>query len=365
MTSGFDIYSGQLVADGIDTTAPLIPFDKTGAITDLRVLDGVMTKIGKMVFKQPKSFIGPIDPIFVKGGMEFGGASEIVSIVDSPPNAKEDGTCVPRGQPDITSQLNVANFAYACDVDIRDSVLRKYVNTSGDLASYISMILGTPTKRISALKYQAQRHLVSNIFDGTRTISSNTKSDESGTAVTYSSGAITGYAGKIEHETYTKTTMTLADVRTFCSKIEDAYDAMKFENDQYTKSGSQDFLASTPNLIIENSLLRTMDRLTTAVTETHPSVEEKASIRLGAIANLIKIDSFDTPPTNELYPTDTIGAVLIDPETFREDMLNADVESERCAKKRLTGYSYRGESILYADRSVPAYAITLGYTEPA
>ena len=359
MTDNFDIYAGQLVADGIDTTAPLIAFDKTGATTDLRVLDGIMGKIGKMVFKQPKIFTGPLDALFIKGSLPYGSASEIVSVIDATPNAKENGTCIPRGQVPITSQLNIANFAYAVDVEVKDTVLAKYVNDAGQLAEFVSMILSTPQKRIASLKYASQKHLVSNVIDGTRAITSDTKSDGSGDAVSYTSGTITGYCGKVEDVEYTTSTLDIAGAKDILDMVEDAYDQMIFENKVYSVSGNNDYLMGTPNIIIEKDLLRAMDRVLSGITATHPSTDETGSQRLGKIGNVVAIDRFDSIPVNVAHAGETIGVVITDPQMFHEDYLYTNMESERCVKQRLTGYSYRGESIFYADRSAPAYAVLM------
>lgn len=358
MVDIFDAYAGQLVADGIDTTAPLIPFDNEGKPTDLRVLDGVMGKISKMIFKQPKVFRGPLDNIFIGGSMPYGSGSEIVSAVSGTPNAKETGTCIPRGQVPVTSQLNLTNFAYSVDLEIKDRVLAKYVNDASQLAGFVAMLMSTPQKTIGSLKWTCQKHIVSNVIDGTRSITSNTRSDASGTEVTYSANSIKGYAGKNETATYVAgTEMTIALAKEICDMVEDAYDQMVFETAEYNASGVTDYLAGTPNIIIESSVLRAMDRVLAGITDTHPSMDIPATTRLSSIGNVVKVDKFDVLPTNESYTGKTLGVVLADPELFRYDMMYEDVESDRCVKQRLTGYSHRGEGVMYTDRSAPAYAV--------
>ena len=360
----FDNFAGQLVADGIDTAVPIIPFGKTGIPSDLRVLNGVMTKIGMMFFKQPKAYIGTLDAVFNKFSMPLGGATEMVSVVSSTPNALNDGTCVPRGQPVITTQLDIANFGYSVDVEVRDEMLAKYVNTAADLASFVSMILATPSKTIGSLRWACEKNLVSNVIGGTRSIVSNTKSDESGTEVTYASGTITGYAGKVDDVDYDKADIVLANAKEICDMIEDAIDAMSYESAEYTATDSEDFITSTPNIIIEASFARRLDRVLAGVTETHPSADLTFTQRMAGLGNIIKIDSFDVLPTNVAYADKTLGVVVADPSLFSEVLMRANVESERCVKKRLTGYSYRGESVFRADRSAPAYAITMGAVTP-
>ena len=55
--------------------------------------------------------------------------------------------------------------------------------------------------------------------------------------------------------------------------------------------------------------------------------------------------------------------MLIDREALFEVRKYADVEAQRCAKPRSTGYNYSGESIMHIWKGAPSYAMLVQESE--
>jgi hypothetical protein len=66
--------------------------------------------------------------------------------------------------------------------------------------------------------------------------------------------------------------------------------------------------------------------------------------------------AFPDLPTNASYVDKRLAAVLIDRDSLTEAIAWDDVESQRCAKERLTGYNFGGAASLAIYRGNPACA---------
>ena len=91
-----------------------------------------------------------------------------------------------------------------------------------------------------------------------------------------------------------------------------------------------------------------------------PTVSAREYIR--QFAEIVEIDTFADLPTAPVGATVTYAGyglrfVLIDRDAFVEVVKWADMEGQRCAKLRLTGYNFAGESILSIWRGVNSYAM--------
>ena len=139
-----------------------------------------------------------------------------------------------------------------------------------------------------------------------------------------------------------------------------------FETDEFNKLGLSTFSTGVPLLIAEKKVLDAMDTIFAEVNLSgqegngygyagFPTVSAREYIR--QFAEIVEIDTFAALPTNATYADMALHFVLIDRDAFVEVVKRADVEGQRCAKQRLTGYNWQGESILSIWRGVNSYAL--------
>ena len=372
--SQFAGYAGQLVANGIGTNLP-VKFLEEGKVSSLNLdkIQGLTPKIKDIFIRETRIFNNPIDRYVTKFDSRFGVGMEQAVFKSGAPNAKLDGTCMPWGNPEMVSQMNLTNFAYDIDVSIRDHEIDKAVLDEGQLGSYVAQKMRTPLATIAQLKYRAWVQLISDVTDGTRNVSSKTSSDGTGTAVTYSP-TVKGYAKATE----VMTSVIPAVERGKLAEIPDAQAAldiaqtlegraadMTYAADDMNNLGAMTFVTGIPLLIMETKVLNALDAVfantNAAGTGTgygyagFPTKTFRDYV--GRFAEVVEIDSFASLPTATTHAKHRLGAVLMDRDALVEKIEYADVESFRCAKERATGYSYQGSSTLSIWEGLDSYAM--------
>ena len=374
-------FAGQLVASGIAANSPLVGLEASVSKTTFANLDaihGLMAKIKDIFIRETRVFSNPLDPYIIRYDERYGAGLEQAAFLVGAYNEKQDGSCVPRGSPDVASQLDMINFAYSVDVDVKDREIDKAVLDDGQRGAYVAEKMKTPLKTIGTLKYRSWVQLISDVVDGSRSISSkdsfNGSAAKSGAASVTYAPTITGYAGKVDVRTEVMpavsvgskyTIASAADALNIANQLKSVAADFAFETTAYNKLGIDQFSTSKPLLIAERKVLDAMD---TVFAEANlagagtgfgyagfPTVSAREYI--GAFAEIVEIDSFASIPTNTDYAGLALHFVLIDRDAFVEVVKWADMEGQRCSKQRLTGYNYQGESILSIWRGANAYAL--------
>lgn len=365
----FATYAGQLIANGVRPNAPLIPLEgqsNSTVLNNLTLIGSLMPKISDVIIRETRIFDNPIDPYFRKFGAEYGAAIEQAEFQTGATNKLNAGRCVPRGSVDMTSQMNIQNYAYDIEIDIKDREINMAVMNAQQAGSYVAQKLRTPLKTMSSEKYAAEKQLLSDIIDGTRSIVST---DGDGNAVTYTA-TVTGYCGVVEDSGVTLNEITLqntpafasgADAATVIKKIQSAARDMKTENTTYNVLQNNTFVLGRPLLVMESKTLDALDN-SLALDGTDKRVPTRSGrefLRDSVGVEIVEIDSFAAMPTNADpdYSGKRTGAVLIDRDSLTEHIRFSDVESQRCSAQRSTGYSFQGESTLSIYRGAPAYAL--------
>lgn len=386
-TAQFGGFSGQLIASGIDTAMPLVALEQGVDATvyaNLNAIQSMVPKIKDIFVRETRVFINPLDKHITKFNERYGAGLEQVAVKYGAYNEKQDGTCVPLGVPEMTSQLDLVNFAYSVDIDIPDYFIDKAVLDEGQRGSVVAALMEAPIKTIQAARYRAWVQLLSDVIDGTRSVSSKDSynghaAKSSATSVTYNP-TITGYAGKVEKIAPVLPAIALGvqykinsplEALNICNRLKSIAADMKYESDEFNKLGIMSFVTSKPLLIMETKVLDAMDTVFAEYNAEgnangnygyagFPTVSAREY--LGGFAEIVEIDSFASLPTDPADATVSytgygLKGVLIDRDAFVEIIKNQSVEGQRCAKKRLTGYNWQGQSIFSIWRGVNSYAM--------
>ena len=370
----FAPYAGQLVANGIGKNLPITALeDSSVTLKNLDKIQGLTPKIKDIFIRETRIFNNPIDKYVTKFDSRFGAGMEQAVFKAPSANAKLDGTCMPWGNPEMVSQMNLTNFAYDFDVSIKDHEIDKVVLDEGQLGSYVAQKMRAPLAGIAQLKYRAWVQLISDVTDGTRSITSSTKSDGTGVESNYNP-TVTGYAKAVE----TLDAVVPAVERGKLASIPDAATAleiaqtlegraadMMYAADDMNKLEAQTFVTGTPILFMESKVLNALDAIfaNTNVAGTGTGYgyagfpTKTFRDYVGRFSEICEIDSFASLPVNETYTDNRLGAVLMDRDALVEKIEYADVESFRCTKERATGYSYQGSSTLSVWQGLDSYAM--------
>lgn len=371
----FANYAGQLIAGGIGTNLPIKALEE-GTVTSLNIdaINGLSAKIKDVFIHETKVFNNPIDPYVRKYDSRFGAGMEQAVFKTNAANAKLDGTCMPWGNVEMVSQMNLTNFAYDVDVSIRDHEVDKAVLDEGQLGAYVANKLRTPLATIAQLKYRAWVELISDVTSGVRSVSSHINSnDTTSTSVTYNP-TITGYAGAVEQTSYKipavarGSKVIVPDAPTalgIAQDLEARAADMKYQADDMNALGAQTFTTGTPLLIMEEKVLNGLDAVFANVNAAGTGTGygyagfPTKSFRefVSRFSEIVEIDSFAALPTNAAYDSNRLGAVLMDRDALVEKIEYADVESFRCTKERATGYSYQGSSTMSIWKGDNSYAM--------
>lgn len=374
--ASFKPFAGQLVANGIGKNLPLANLEE-GTIADMNLakIQGLTPKIKDIFIRETRVFNNPIDKYVTKFDSRFGAGMEQAVFKVGAPNAKLDGTCMPWGNPEMVSQLNISNFAYDVDVSIRDHEIDKVVLDSGQLGAYVAQKMRTPLATISQLKYRSWIQLLSDVVDGTRMIQSDVSSEKTGTSVTYEP-TVKGYAGLVSDTAYKIPAVergklaTIPDAATalnIAQELEGIAADFKYSANDDNKLEVNTFVTSTPILFMEEKVLNALDAIfanTNVKAENvstgygyagFPTKSFRDYVR--RFAEICEIDSFASLPTNTSYENARLGAVLMDRDCLIEKIEYADVESFRCTKERATGYSFQGSSAMSIWKGLNSYAM--------
>lgn len=364
----FGNFAGQEVASGISTNRPVVAFEEANtraAYDSIDLVSGLLPKIGKTIFRETRVFSSPLDRIFRKTSLPFGVGFEDFEFRVGANNRKNDGTCVPIGNPEGVSQLNLLNVAWSIDVSIRDREVNMAVTTPEEAGQYAAQKMRTPLKTLAMLKYRLQNALISDVIDGTRSIQSTDNSSGVGTAVTYNPN-VTGYAGAVEDLGFVLAPLQQGQQATFnqpsdalgmIKSIENAATEMRDEGTYYSKLGVNTFSLDRPYLIMEAKTLNAIDAAW-AMDGAYQGVPTRTAREyLARFADVVEIPGgFEQLPTNTSYENKRLAAVLLDRDSATMATAFDDVESQRCAKERLTGYNWSGSVAMSIYRGNPACA---------
>lgn len=383
----FGGFAGQLIASGIGPDMPLVALEQgvdATVFANLNAIQGMLPKIRDIFVRETRVFTNPLEPYITKFDERFGAGLEQVAVKYGAYNEKQDGTCVPQGIPEMTSQLDLVNFAYSVDIGIPDYLVDKVVLDDGQRGSVFSALMQAPLKVIASARYRAWVQLVSDVIDGTRSISSKDSFNGvaaagSAASVTYAP-TITGYAGLVEKNDAVLPPVEVGVNYAFpdakaaldiANRIKSVAADFKFESTAFNKLGIETFVTSEPLLIAETKVLDAMDNVFAEANVNgngsnfgyagFPTVSAREYIRQ-FVGDIIEIDSFASLPTDPadatvLYAGYNLKFVLIDRDAFVEIIKNQSVEGQRCAKKRMTGYNWQGQMIFSIWRGVNSYAL--------
>ena len=368
--ASFDNYAGQLVASGIRPNEPVLAFEETATATILantQMFGNLLPKIAKTLIRETRIRANPLDVHFRKSSLPYGVGFEEFQFTEGAINKKNDGRCFPFGNVPGDSQLNLLNFAWSYDINIYDREINKAILTPEEAGSFSAQKMRTMYKGYASQKYSAELQLLSDVIDGTRTVSSTTQSDGQGTSVTYNP-TITGYAGQVDDSNIVLAPLAQGTVPTFAS-AQDALDLVKslqnavtemYEEDTtYSKMGISTFLLSKPLVFMESKTLNAIDNAW-AMDGTYKGIPTKTAREfISSFGDLVEIpgQGFASLPTNASYTNKRLFAVAIDRDSLSENVLWENVEGQRCAKQRSTNYNYAGASTLSIYRGNPAYAL--------
>lgn len=371
--ASFDNYAGQLVASGIRPNEPVMAFEDTASaslLANIQMFGNLLPKIAKTLIRETRIRANPLDVHFRKSSLPYGVGFEEFQFTEGAVNKKNDGRCFPFGNVPGDSQLNLLNFAWSYDINIYDREINKAVLTPEEAGSFSAQKMRTMYKGYASQKYSAELQLLSDVIDGTRTVTSTTQSDGQGTSVTYNP-TITGYAGQVDDSNIVLAPLAQGTVPTFAS-AQDALDLVKslqnavtemYEEDTaYSKMGISTFLLSKPLVFMETKTLNAIDNAW-AMDGTYKGIPTKTAREFiggsSGFAELVEIpgQGFASLPTNASYTNKRLFAVAIDRDSLSENVLWESVEGARCTKARSMNYNYAGASTLSIYRGNPAYAL--------
>lgn len=355
-TTDYNAIAGQLIASGINTNMPYVNAEEGTKATNLDKINNLSAKIKDVFIRDTRVFGNPLDAYFTKWYSRFGAGMEQAMFNPAADKKVVANSCMPWGDASLVSQTNWANFAYNVPITVRDHEVDGALMDEGMLGSYVAAKLKTPLAMLSKMKYRTEVQLISDVIDGTRSITSNSASDASGASVTYAP-TVTGYAGVISQSGVVVpavergslvTAPDIADILKIAQTLQGYASDFDIPANTDNKAGVETFNTSAPLLIMERKVLNAFDSAFVNKEAANNASVYGYSFRdfVRNFSTLVEIDSFADLPTNSTYANKRLGAVLLDRDSLIENVKWADVESFRCANERATGYSYQGMSIL-------------------
>lgn len=364
----FNQFAGQEVASGIRANEPVIAFENVSdrtVLNNLGLINGLIPKLGKTLIRETRIMSSPLDRIFRKTALPFGVGFEDAEFVTGGKNKKNDGTCVPIGNPTMEAQINLINLAWSIDVSIRDREINQAVLTPEEVGQYVAQKMRTPLKTLAMLKYRAETQILSDVIDGTRTVSSTDSSDGTGTSVSYSP-TIKGYAGAVEDLGFVLAPLAQGTPASFAQAsdamdmlvaIQNAATEMREEGTYYSALGINTFCLDRPNLVIEEKVLNALDKAWALDGAAKQIPTRTAREFLETFCDVVTFPgAFAALPTNASYADKRLAAVLIDKDSCTEAIAWENSEGQRCAKERLYGVNLGGASSMSIYRGNPACA---------
>lgn len=363
----FSDYAGQLVASGIRPNEPVIALENESTrtvLSNLQTMNGLIPKIGKVLIRETRVHDVPLDPYFKKTSLPYGVGFEDAEFMTGATDKKTGNHCIPHGNPAAVSQLNLLNCAWNFEVGIYDREINKAVLTADEAGQYVAQKMRTMRKGIASMKNRAQIQLISDVIDGTRSISSTENSDGTGSSVTYNP-TIKGYAGQVDDTGITLPSLVQGTIPTISGNdavdmvttLENAAAEMQEESTAYSALGIETFTLDRPLLIMETKVLNALDNAF-ALNGTDKRIPTRSAREyMRVFADVVEIPAFAALPTNSNYTNKRLGAVLLDRDSLTEAISWEDVEAQRCTASRYTGYSAAGASVMAVYRGNPAFAL--------
>ena len=365
--SNFDNFAGQEITSGIRPNEPLMAFEEEATATKLaniQAVQGLLPKISKILVHETRIKDGALDAYFKKSSLPFGAGLEEIGFMDGAANAKNSGRCVPFGNATAGGQLDVINLAWSLNISVWDREINQNVLSAEELGAYVAQKLRTPYKTLAALKRNAEIQLVSDVIDGTRSVSSTDSSDGTGNSVTYSPN-IKGYCGQIVDAGFVLPELVQGTVPSFAQsadalglvkQMQDAAAEMMEEGTAYNVMGRNTFCLERPLCVMETRTLNAMDNAWALDGSDKKIPTRTAREYIRTFADIVEIPKFAELPTNASYTNKRPAAVLVDRDSLGEHIAWSNMESQRCVEQRMTGYNLGGASALHIFRGNPACA---------
>ena len=370
----FQKYAGQLIKSGIGENLPFANLEEGILKTNLAKIHGLMPKIKDTFIHDVRVFNNPLDPYIRKMSSRFGAGIEQAAFKGGAPNAKLDGTCMPWGDVDMSSQVNLANFAYDVDISIRDHEVDRAVMDEAQLGAYVAAKMRTPLQTIALLKYRSWIQLLSDVIDGTRNITSYSNSNNPASAAVTYNPTVEGYCSSIDDTGFVIPAVergklaTVPDATTaldIAQRLEGMAADFSYSGNDLNKLEVETFATGKPLLVMETKQLNALDAVFantnaagTASGYGYAGFPTKTfRDYVNRFSDIVEIDSFAALPTNPTYTNKRLGAVMMDRDMLLESVQYADVESFRCTKERATGYSHQGSSTLAIWQGLDAHAM--------
>ena len=385
-------YAGQEVAGGSSTTPynqPAIDFgDYMNAtiLANMPAINSLVPKVGRTIVHDTMVFEGDVMRIFKRLDDPFGVATEHAIFSAGATNKLNPGTCIGRGTVSMQSQLTASNLAWNVPLFVYDREINGGVMSEAEVTAYVAQKMRTMQKTIRELQFTAAKTLLSDAVPGTRTVSSYTASDGTGSAVTMTSTP-DGYAGKVNLDTdFTVPEITrgsqptlaasggyssvMEAVLAYLQTLEGAAADMGYPGNDYNALSVDTFSGDRPWLIMETKVLNQFDNEIANATTSNgygysgfPSTNAREYIR--RFADLIEIDAFaalpaydnTTFPGSTDYSGDRLTAVLLDKDAPWLVTKFDNVEGQRCSAERGFGYSARGEQDMAIFKGVNSFVM--------
>lgn len=381
----FSTYAGTLVENGEDATRKIPMFNLEEGMnidpSDLpATMDGLMPKLTDIIVNPTMVYNEPnLDGLFMKKSAEFGYGYEEVGYLGGALDAKSDGTCKQIGTMTMADPTyHGINYAVHEVLEIFDDEFKRSVMTAEQLSSLVAnKIMGIAKTKAQKLRL-AERQVISDVIDGTRSISSNTKSDGTGDAVTYAPEVV-GYAGKI-YDSVTdfgldkavagvgvgyQPAFTTANATALLKGLKQIGREIAQEGTDFNLAGREVFTVGKPTLTIEAKVLDGLNYALMDGDQHKLGYSSNGALEFLSDAFEVKpIDAFAELPTNEDYEDVRLGAVISTPGVFNEVTYKDSMESERCMGRRSTIYDYQATKMLYASTQLPSAAVLFNTVDP-
>ena len=381
----FSTYAGTLIENGEDATRKIPMFNLEEGLfidpSDLpATIDGLMPKLTDIIINPTMVYNEPnLDGLFVKRSADLGYGYEEVGYLTGALDAKSDGTCKQIGTMALSDpSYHGINYAVHEVLEIFDDEFKRSVMNADQVSSLIAnKIQGIAKTKAQKLRL-AERQVISDVIDGTRSISSNSKSDGTGDAVTYAP-TVTGYAGKVVDSVDDfgldkavagvgvgyQPVFTTANATALLKGLKQIGREIAQEGTDYNLAGREVFAVGKPTLTIE---AKVMDGLNYALMDGDQhklGYSSNGAMEFLSDAFEVKpIDAFADLPTNASYTGKRLGAVISTPGVFNEVTYKDSMESDRCMGRRSTIYDYQATKMLYASTQLPSCAVLFNTTDP-
>lgn len=385
-------YAGQEVQGGTSTTPynqPTIDFGDPMSATilaNLPAINGLLPRVSSVIIHDSMVYEGNIMRIFNRRDDPYGVATEHAIFSTGAANKLNNGLCVPRGTVQLNSQITASNLAWNVPINIYDREINGAVLSESEIQAYVSQKMRTMQKTISELQFTAAKTMLSDCVPGSRTISSYTASDGTGSSVTMTSTP-DGYAGKVNLDTdFTIPEITrgampalaasggysdvMDAVLVYLQTLEAAASDMRYPGSDYNLLGTDTFSGDRPWLVMETKVINQFDNAIANATTSNgygysgfPT--KTAREYIARFADLVEIDAFaalpaydsTTYPTSTDYSGDRLTAVLLDKDAPWLITKFSNMEGQRCAGERMYGYSSRGEQDMAIFKGVNSFVM--------